>query len=300
MPWLNGVGKLHFPPEGSYNTGHLKVCRVSKEHPENRIDQLEEHIRSHSDKTSQEAVSDKAFYSYRHANRLFKSLKGESIQAFANKIRIQKAAEQLKYTSQSVFDIALGVGYESTAAFSKAFKKFYGQSPSVFRQQEGMAGYGSEAQAERSYFSEVYFDRHEVYTRKVEFGADTPMLELYQLTIIKVKQLTQTAEEFMLFWDEDPELSQLPTSRFFVAVDAPRVKPEGRSLPTRQLQGRFAIFETKVFEESDFESWHLLAHFIIDLEGKEMRAGPYIEWYPISTLDSMEDDLPLRIGIPIH
>ena len=42
--------------------------------------------------------------------------------------------EYLKYSYRNILEIALTVGYESTAAFSKAFKKLYGQSPNAFRQ----------------------------------------------------------------------------------------------------------------------------------------------------------------------
>ncbi|MEO1715218.1 MAG: helix-turn-helix transcriptional regulator, partial [Bacteroidota bacterium] len=84
-----------------------------------RIEALEEYIRYSLERTTTDVVQGQAFYSYRHANRLFKSVKGESINAYSNKIRIQTAAELLKYSKESIFDIALIVGYESTAAFSK-------------------------------------------------------------------------------------------------------------------------------------------------------------------------------------
>ena len=102
--------------------------------PQNRIDSLEEHLRNRPDKATDDAINDISFYSYRHANRLFKALKGESIKAFAGKVRIQISAEYLTYTREDILDIALAIGYESTAAFSKAFKKLYGQSPSDYRQ----------------------------------------------------------------------------------------------------------------------------------------------------------------------
>ena len=71
-----------------------------KKYVKKRVELLEEHIRG-AEKTTSESVSANSFYSYRHANRLFTSEKGESIQSYSNKIRIQTAAEELKYSMKA-------------------------------------------------------------------------------------------------------------------------------------------------------------------------------------------------------
>ena len=47
--------------------------------------------------------------------------------------RLQLAAESLKQTSRGVADIAADIGYESEAAFSRAFKREFGQPPGQYR-----------------------------------------------------------------------------------------------------------------------------------------------------------------------
>jgi AraC-like DNA-binding protein len=47
--------------------------------------------------------------------------------------RLQLAAESLKKTSRGVADIATDIGYESEAAFSRAFKREFGQPPGQYR-----------------------------------------------------------------------------------------------------------------------------------------------------------------------
>jgi AraC-like DNA-binding protein len=47
--------------------------------------------------------------------------------------RLQLAAESLKKTSRGVADIAADIGYESEAAFSRAFKREFGQPPGQYR-----------------------------------------------------------------------------------------------------------------------------------------------------------------------
>jgi len=47
--------------------------------------------------------------------------------------RLQLAARWLKGTSRGVADIAADVGYESEAAFNRAFKREFGQPPGQYR-----------------------------------------------------------------------------------------------------------------------------------------------------------------------
>jgi AraC-like DNA-binding protein len=47
--------------------------------------------------------------------------------------RMQLAAQRLKSTSASLDQVAEQVGYESGAAFSRAFKKAFGDAPGAWR-----------------------------------------------------------------------------------------------------------------------------------------------------------------------
>ena len=51
--------------------------------------------------------------------------------------RMQLAARQLRETQSSVLSIALGVGYDSEAAFGRAFKRIVGQPPAAWRRRQG-------------------------------------------------------------------------------------------------------------------------------------------------------------------
>ena len=47
--------------------------------------------------------------------------------------RMEVAAQSLRGTSLALIDIAEQVGYESEAAFSRAFKKAFGEPPATWR-----------------------------------------------------------------------------------------------------------------------------------------------------------------------
>ena len=65
--------------------------------------------------------------------RVFQQQLGLPPAKFLTKIRLQQAAYLLKSTQKSVLEIALAVGYQTEAHFSKAFKSAYQLSPSQYR-----------------------------------------------------------------------------------------------------------------------------------------------------------------------
>ena len=65
----------------------------------------------------------------------FSSLVGESPMHYLTVWRMHVAAQQLREGAGSVAQVAFAVGYESEAAFSRAFKRQFGTSPGAYRRQ---------------------------------------------------------------------------------------------------------------------------------------------------------------------
>jgi AraC-like DNA-binding protein len=63
----------------------------------------------------------------------FRRYLDEPPMAYLTRWRLQLGAQKLSTTSRSVAEIALGVGYESEAAFNRAFKREFGSPPARFR-----------------------------------------------------------------------------------------------------------------------------------------------------------------------
>jgi len=95
------------------------------------LEYLDDHV---GDNLTPEKIESVCFYSYRNINRIFQTLNSETIGQYVKRLRIEKAAEYLKYSESSVADIACSVGFSDTASFSKAFKKMLGTSPSIYRE----------------------------------------------------------------------------------------------------------------------------------------------------------------------
>ncbi|MEM8890625.1 MAG: helix-turn-helix transcriptional regulator, partial [Bacteroidota bacterium] len=259
--------------------------------------QLEEHLRNSSHEINRSSVSEHAFYSYRHANRLFSSRKGESINTFANKIRLQKAAEHLRYSSKNIFDIAIEVGYETSASFSKAFKKMYGISPSKYRE-ENKEGDASKIVQVASYqYSIENLTFPNLRCKKILFDLEVEDEDFYDLVKSSHGSLTTDSEGFMILWDEDPYTLQSGETRCFVA--APSSSEPPLDIPP-VIEGTYAIFDTAAFEHVDIEVWHKLAFLILELDKVEMRVSTFIEYYSPDSLDTIDNIYPKKIALPIQ
>ena len=67
----------------------------------------------------------------------FTSLVGQPPMQYLTLWRMQVAAQRLRESRDSVAQMGFGVGYESEAAFSRAFKREFGDSPAAWRRRGG-------------------------------------------------------------------------------------------------------------------------------------------------------------------
>jgi AraC-like DNA-binding protein len=65
----------------------------------------------------------------------FKELLGETPLEYLTNWRMYKATGLLQEEDKKLFDVAKSVGYESDAAFSKAFKRVLGVAPREYRRE---------------------------------------------------------------------------------------------------------------------------------------------------------------------
>ena len=68
-----------------------------------------------------------------YLTRLFKDATGYSLQEYLLTYRMKMAVKLLAGGSASVAQVASNVGYTDTFTFSKAFKRYYGKSPSEYK-----------------------------------------------------------------------------------------------------------------------------------------------------------------------
>jgi AraC family transcriptional regulator len=92
------------------------------------------HIQEHLDEAlALEDLAAVACFSPYHFHRVFTGMVGETLQEHIRRLRLERAASQLKLSAKPVTHIAFDAGYESHEAFTRSFHALFGCSPSAFR-----------------------------------------------------------------------------------------------------------------------------------------------------------------------
>ena len=92
---------------------------------------IHQHIHEPLDR---ETLASVAGFSIPHFHRVFTAHVGESAISYVRRLRLDRAARKLRMGAVDITEVALTAGYDSHAAFSKAFKQQFGMSPREFRQ----------------------------------------------------------------------------------------------------------------------------------------------------------------------
>ena len=111
----------------------MKLSQVNAEYAQ-RINRVIDYLRANLDRPIKLAELAKvACFSEFHFHRIFSAVSGETLNNFTNRLRVEKAARLLRFSGQSLTDIAFDCGFSSSATFSRAFRTAYDTSPSQFR-----------------------------------------------------------------------------------------------------------------------------------------------------------------------
>ncbi len=99
------------------------------------ISAVERYIGQHMDeRLDRQVLAAVAGFSVPHFHRIFTAQVGENIASYVRRARMLRAGRKLRMGAVDITEVALAAGYDSHAAFSKAFKRQFGLSPSEFRQ----------------------------------------------------------------------------------------------------------------------------------------------------------------------
>ena len=103
-------------------------------HLQTILDEIDAHILSRRDEAvTLDALSRRLGYSSYHFSHRFRELSGVSFRGYVRERRLALALRQLQSTEKSILEIALEFGFSSHEAFSRAFRKAYGVTPSSYR-----------------------------------------------------------------------------------------------------------------------------------------------------------------------
>ena len=101
-----------------------------------RIHRAQDFIEENLGKSLQlEEIAQAAHFSAFHFHRIYTATTGETLFQFIQRIRLERAASRLHcLPSEPITNIAIDLGFSSSATFARAFKSFFGISASEYRQ----------------------------------------------------------------------------------------------------------------------------------------------------------------------
>jgi AraC family transcriptional regulator len=116
-------------------TGMAKKTSTKRDYRE-RINRVLFHVERHLDEPMglQELAKVACFSPY-HFHRIFTAFTGEPLGDFIRRLRLERSAMHLLYLDAPITEIGLSAGYETPAAYARAFQAHFGMSPSAYREQ---------------------------------------------------------------------------------------------------------------------------------------------------------------------
>lgn len=113
-------------------SGESRECM--EERFEERIELINNYIRAnYMNRISLKELSEKLYLSDAYLSRFFKKHYGMSFAEYLENVRLYHAVDELLYTNAPITIIAYNNGFSTVAAFNKALKKAYDETPSMVR-----------------------------------------------------------------------------------------------------------------------------------------------------------------------
>jgi predicted dithiol-disulfide oxidoreductase (DUF899 family)/AraC-like DNA-binding protein len=98
------------------------------------VSRVLEYIQAHlDDELTPGHLANVACFSRHHFHRMFRAVVGESVMDHVRRLRLERAAHQLKTQRRPVGQIALDAGYGAQEAFTRIFQAYFGVAPQEYR-----------------------------------------------------------------------------------------------------------------------------------------------------------------------
>ena len=229
-----------------------------------------------------ETLAKVAGFSPYHFHRIFRSVIGESLGSHVRRVRLAMATSRF-LTDRSVTSIAMESGYETPAAFAKAFKHHFGITPRAFAQRI-RAGGGSDI-PEPTYVDlapiEVLCARKTGdYTHACGEAWRVVMAFAYRQRHRHKKNLMGKTAMLFGIGHDNPDITRTDLLRCDACIsrDDPDVRPEGAITLRTLAGGRYAVFLHRGRYDTLSSTYGAIGDWIV-ATGTPLRDAPMFEKY---------------------
>ncbi len=220
------------------------------------IDYIEQHLQQ---KLDLDLLASVACFSPFHFHRIFKVETGETLNDFVRRLRLEKAAGTIIHSSKlSMTEVAYMFGFSSSAVFSRAFRDFFGISPTewslhdlegyMMRQQALVAHAAQRNKMDVSLLSEPRMESFKsqkiVYFRETGSYHDGTILKAWEALYDWAQERRLLSSDYMLYgiYYDDPYITPQQRCRYDACIVVPHDFQESGSNTTLLPEGLFAVF----------------------------------------------------------
>ncbi len=264
---------------------------------------IQEHL---DDALELDQVASVAAFSSFHFHRIFRGLVGETMKEYVRRLRLERAARDLKRLDEPITQIALQAGFEAHESFTRAFGDMFGQSPSAYRTANKHA-----PESDSSYRPPDYGDIPPVEVKELP-----PMWLLFLRHVGPYNQVGATWGRLMTWAGmrgllgpnmkllgivyDDPDVTPPDKVRYEAAVTVSgEVQPEGEFGVVNFPAGSYGVATHKGPYEELGKAYQLLYGGWLPKSGYQLRDVPAFEQYLNSPQNAKSEDLVTLIHVPL-
>jgi AraC family transcriptional regulator len=270
------------------------------------------HIQANLDQDlSLEALAKRASLSHFHFHRLFRSVVGETLKQYTQRLRLERAANRLLINDAPIIDVALDSGFHNHETFSRQFKRRFQVTPKEYRQWAGSVI--KQRSVSASPLDELYADfelSKTVVTRLAELHvAFIRHVGPYESVTDRLwRQLEDWAKSKRLSHDliflgiahDAPGGTPPERLRFDAAIVVPkRFSPEGVIGHQLLGPGEFAVTTHVGHYRTLAQAYRSIVQRILRLEKFRFDGLPAVEFYHTTRVDALHEMNHTEIYLPV-
>lgn len=260
---------------------------------ESKVKDIVRYIQNNLDKDlNVKTLAERSNISFFHFHRIIKACLGMPLGMYINSLRLDTAAKIIKYSSESINEIAIKIGYSDLSAFSKSFTREFGISPSEYRQNsESFINSNIDFQLKHNVVEKYNFNPKikVVPVRLVAYAAVKGAYggpELYKAwnSILEYattnKIISWNPEIFTIYYD-DPDIVGIDNCTFDICFTLKKNFIPSDLIKIKQVEGgKYLVFRYKGPYENLWDVYNLIFQdYIIKSDSYQLRDMPIFENY---------------------
>lgn len=299
-----------------------------KEEYIHRIHNVQDYIEHNMEKNiTIEELAEVAGFSKYHFSRIFSSVLQESLAHYVNRIRMEKALFLLAHRPDlNMTDIAYEMGFTDSAIFSRAFRNYYGMTPSGYRREYSknckepvfISEYNKEA-AEKKWVENPFWkssqitieeleERQAVYVRHT--GTYETLAKRYAWLMQKLfigakrqKLLKEGENQILAIYHDNPEFGEKEQFRTSLCLTVPGYlkAKEDKLLGVMRLEGgKYAVGHFEIQPEQFSDAWDYMYREWLMTSGYVPRNTYPFEVYRNNPHEDKNHMIKVDIYVPIE